>query len=104
MKRIERLNHLADRVSDGDALAACELQEAIESQMARIVRRALRPGTADSAIVRLVRDHLGDRVDPDEEETPETEAYLAREVCDSLISELRYGPARQNFACETVMA
>jgi hypothetical protein len=97
--KLETLQTLASRVRHGDPLAACELREALESPLARIVRRALRPGTTANPVVRMIRDEVGHLA-----EQGEPEDDLAREVSNSLVGRLRYGPARRNFARDTVVA
>ncbi len=94
----EKFDILADRVRSGEPLAACEFQSALELPLARIVRRALRPGTSPDPMVRRIRQevgHLANRRD---------EPEAVRQLNDAIVGQLRYGRPARTLARETVVA
>jgi hypothetical protein len=95
------LENLAERVRSGDPLAAYEMRQALQSPMARILRRALRAGTAATPLVRQLRAEAGQDLS---DRNPETETRLARELTEGVIAGLRYRSAARDYGRETVVA
>jgi hypothetical protein len=101
---LEKLNTLAGRVRGGDARAASELREALSSPLARIVRRALRPGTRTDPLVRLIRAEAGPVGHRRGEPEPGVESEVAQDICDAIVGDLYYGTRPRHPARETVVA
>jgi hypothetical protein len=102
---MDEIRSLAARARDGDVQAAHSLREELEPQMLRIVRRAMRSGTASSPLARRILA-VAAEVPAQSGAWPHDGEHVigrvASRLCDSVISRLRPELAISHRMRETV--
>jgi len=102
----QTMQDLVRRAGQGDALALAELRQELQPQMIRIVRRALRTETVNSALAQRIRTTVhqvyGSAKNRSAKDSDGLVGQVARRLCDVLAGHLQVATLEGREIRETI--